>query len=389
MTTRSGRSSRSCRVTSEAERILACVLEPQDFRSRRPRASDTIRASSRLPVPWVAKQAMRGDAMEKDCGAIVAPMTRGGQPEPSVAVVVPTYRRAQCLARCLGALSAQTRLPDRIVVVARTNDRATLDELEHLRKTGIGFELVRVSRPGKAAAIEAGVGSCSEQVVAMVDDDTAASPEWLARLLSHYERRRRRGRGKGRDRRRWRAGNRDRRRQGHVVRPRDRQPPLGAGPPRDVDILKGVNTSFRRDLWRSSSAVRGLGAQPNLELEICLRARRRGWRLVYDARRRRRPFPRSAIRRRWKGRSLDRVSTARLSFNSAYAMTKNLRWRTLVFALPYMFVVGNRSEPGASQFVAASLRDRVGLRARLRVFAAVTRGRAGGVAAGLRARGQW
>ena len=104
-----------------------------------------------------------------------------------MAVVVPTYRRSQCLARCLRALSAQTRLPDRIVVVARTNDRATLDELEHLRKTGIGFELVRVSRPGKAAAIEAGVGSCSEQVVAMVDDDTAASPDWLARLLSHYE----------------------------------------------------------------------------------------------------------------------------------------------------------------------------------------------------------
>ena len=32
MTTRSGRSSRSWRVTSEAERTLACVLEPQNFR---------------------------------------------------------------------------------------------------------------------------------------------------------------------------------------------------------------------------------------------------------------------------------------------------------------------------------------------------------------------
>ena len=166
-----------------------------------------------------------------------------------MAVVVPTYRRSQCLGRCLRALSAQTRLPDRIVVVARTNDRATLDELEHLRKTGVGFELVRVSRPGQAAAIEAGVGSCSEQVVATVDDDTAASPDWLARLLSHYEddvggvggRDVIEGGGPGTEivvgKVTW---------YGRVIGNHH----LGVGPPRDVDILKGVNMSFRHDLWR-------------------------------------------------------------------------------------------------------------------------------------------
>jgi glycosyltransferase involved in cell wall biosynthesis len=332
---------------------------------------------------------MRGDAMEKDCRGIVAPMTRGGgQPGPSVAVVVPTYRRAQCLARCLEALSAQTRHPDRIVVVARTNDRATLHELERIRKTGIGFELVRVSRPGKAAAIDAGVGLCSEEVVAMVDDDTAAWPEWLARLLSHY------------DDDVGGVGGRDAIEGGGVPRVAIvvgkvtwygrviGNHHLGAGPPRDVDILKGVNTSFRRDLWRSRSAVRGVGAQPNLELEICLRARRRGWRLIYDADAVVDHFP--ARRYDGGGRGEDSAQfLGELSFNSAYAMTKNLPWRTLVFALPYMFVVGDRSEPGVVQFVAESLRDRVGLRARLRAFAAVTRGHAGGVAAGLRVRGQW
>ena len=164
---------------------------------------------------------------------------------------------------------------------------------------------------------------------------------------------------------------------------------LGAGPPRDVDILKGVNTSFRHDLWRSSSAVRGLGAQPNLELEICLRARRRGWRLIYDADAVVDHFP--AVRYDGGGRGEASADfhgetvvqlCVRDDEEPALADARRLRFRTC-----------SSSETARSresiQFVAASLGDRVGLRARLRVFAAVTRGHAGGVAAGLRARGRW
>jgi hypothetical protein len=60
---------------------------------------------------------------------------------------------------------------------------------------------------------------------------------------------------------------------------------LGAGPARDVDVLKGVNCSYRAPLLRAvgfDGRLRGAGAQVYWELGVCLPLRRAGWRLVYD-----------------------------------------------------------------------------------------------------------
>jgi GT2 family glycosyltransferase len=60
---------------------------------------------------------------------------------------------------------------------------------------------------------------------------------------------------------------------------------LGAGPPRDVDVLKGVNCAFRAPLLRAvgfDARLRGAGAQLHWELATCLPMRRAGWRLIYD-----------------------------------------------------------------------------------------------------------
>ena len=141
----------------------------------------------------------------------------------------------------------------------------------------------------------------------MVDDDTAASPDWLARLLSHYEDDVGGVGGRDVDRRRWRPGNRNRRRQGHLVRPRDRQPPLGSGAaPRCRHPQGGQHEFPARSLAKqfsrqrarraAESRVGNLSARPSAWLAAHLR---RG--------RRRRPLPRSAIRRWWTGGSLARL----------------------------------------------------------------------------------
>ena len=60
---------------------------------------------------------------------------------------------------------------------------------------------------------------------------------------------------------------------------------LGIGEPREVDILKGANMSFRKDAitgLRFDERLRGTGAQVHNDLSFCLAVRRRGWKLIYD-----------------------------------------------------------------------------------------------------------
>ena len=57
---------------------------------------------------------------------------------------------------------------------------------------------------------------------------------------------------------------------------------LGAGRPRDVDVLKGANMVFRRRALALPDGLRGAGAQVHFEVATSLWATARGWRLVYD-----------------------------------------------------------------------------------------------------------
>jgi hypothetical protein len=60
---------------------------------------------------------------------------------------------------------------------------------------------------------------------------------------------------------------------------------LGIGKAREVDLLKGVNMSFRRTAianLRFDRRLNGTGAQPHNELAFCLPLRRAGWKLIYD-----------------------------------------------------------------------------------------------------------
>jgi hypothetical protein len=56
----------------------------------------------------------------------------------------------------------------------------------------------------------------------------------------------------------------------------------GAGPPRDVSVLKGVNMAFRREALVLPLDIHGGGAQVHSEVAACLWARGHGWRVVYD-----------------------------------------------------------------------------------------------------------
>ena len=246
-----------------------------------------------------------------------------------IVVVIPTYRRPKDLARCLEALQRQTRRADEVIVVVRDTDTETWTFLETFQPqsgsdsdvdsqdispttlwgaTGdqalteeygdqLPLRTVKVTVPGVVAAMNAGLDVESGDIIAFTDDDAAPHSDWLARIETHFRSDERIGGVGGRD---W-VYHGTQLENGDVLRGRPSvrevvglvqwhgrvigNHHIGAGAPREVDVLKGVNMSFRRSAIRGlhfDGRMRGTGAQVHFEIAFSLALRRTGWKLIYD-----------------------------------------------------------------------------------------------------------
>lgn len=202
---------------------------------------------------------------------------------PAISVIVPSWRRPADLARCLRALAAQTHPPFEVVVGARVGD----DETAEVVAKATGAFPVKVAgtpEPGVVAAMNAALALCHGEIIALTDDDAEPRADWLERLAACFGDREV-GAAGGRD---WQPRERGDRADvgrvqwfGRVIGNHH----LGAGPARDVDVLKGVNLAVRAALLHARGfdhRLRGEGAQMFWELSLSLWLRREGWRLVYD-----------------------------------------------------------------------------------------------------------
>jgi len=204
-------------------------------------------------------------------------------------IVIPTFRRPNDLSRCLQALKQQTQLPSEVIVVVRDEDADTWAMLATLKSLPLTLKTVTVRIPGVIAAMNAGVGAATGDFIAFTDDDAAPHPDWLQRIEAHFLADDRIGGVGGRDAIQrsepWFHGDREivGRLQwyGRLIGEHHR----GVGAAREVDVLKGVNMSFRRSVFRDlcfDLRLRGTGAQVHFEVAFCLTLKRQGWKLIYD-----------------------------------------------------------------------------------------------------------
>ncbi len=105
----------------------------------------------------------------------------------AVSVVVPTWRRAEWLGRCLRALSDQHRAPEEVIVVRREEDAAAHDITGlWASRSAYPIRWVEVHCPGHVAPVRRGVEEASGEIVAFLDDDTEPEPGWLGALLGPF-----------------------------------------------------------------------------------------------------------------------------------------------------------------------------------------------------------
>ena len=107
---------------------------------------------------------------------------------PDVAVIIPTLRRPDSLERALRSLFVQTGVANRLrEIVVVDNDplassRETVDRLRSASPVPLVWR--HAPRPGVATARNEGLAATMASLIAFLDDDEAASPGWLAALLS-------------------------------------------------------------------------------------------------------------------------------------------------------------------------------------------------------------
>jgi GT2 family glycosyltransferase len=218
---------------------------------------------------------------------------------PSISVVITTYQRPQSLAACLDGIREQARPADEVLVVAHAEDQPSVEFVGRRAEEWPALRLATVDRDGSVAALNRGLAAARGEIVAIIDDDAVAHPDWLERMATGFDGDERIAAVGGRDvivvdgqiigaRRRRLVGRRSRapavgRIQwfGRMIANHH----LGAGGPRDVDVLKGVNMGVRRAAVIGhgyDERLRGKGAVVHTELSICLPLRRRRLRVVYD-----------------------------------------------------------------------------------------------------------
>jgi glycosyltransferase involved in cell wall biosynthesis len=207
-----------------------------------------------------------------------------------ISVIVPTYRRPKDLARCLTALSQQTRLADEVLVVVRDTDAETWIFLETLNIDLLAMHSIKVVAPGVVEAMNAGLEAASGEIVAFTDDDAAPHNDWIERIEAHFLSNDRLGGVGGRDWVHCGSELQDLGESsvvgqvqwfGRVIGNHH----IGVGKSREVDVLKGVNMSFRRSAIENlcfDRRMRGAGAQVHFELAFTLSLRRGGWKMIYD-----------------------------------------------------------------------------------------------------------
>jgi len=208
---------------------------------------------------------------------------------PGITVIIPTFKRPIDLDRCLAALEEQSLKPAEILIAYRAEDEATQAYLARQDRPGLSARLILCDRPGQVYAMTVGIDNVRSAFFAFTDDDGAPAPDWLERIVAHFQSDPKIGGVGGKDyvcvggmwfegeepvvgRIRW---------NGRAIGFHH----LGVGPARYVECLKGVNMAFRRSAFddlRPDSRLRGKGAQVGSDLHLSLSVVARGYKLIYD-----------------------------------------------------------------------------------------------------------
>ena len=199
-------------------------------------------------------------------------------------MLIATYNRPELLERCLDHLRRQTTAPTQIIVVDSSLDERSAEVVR--ARGGITYLRNPLGRGHTATSRALGIAAAADvDVIAFIDDDAFADPDWLEQLLSRYDDPAVGGVGgrasngiPGEEKEGWDAI-------GRFLPDGTLTGNFAADPGKDVavDHLLGANMSLRMSALREVGGIQDFypGTCLREESEIALRLRLAGYRLIY------------------------------------------------------------------------------------------------------------
>jgi cellulose synthase/poly-beta-1,6-N-acetylglucosamine synthase-like glycosyltransferase len=286
----------------------------------------------------------------------------------TITTLIPTYRRPNDLARCLDALKRQNRCADEVLIVVRDTDIDTWSFLNDYNAKPLPLKTLTVYVPGVVAALNLGLEAARGEVIAITDDDAAPHPDWLDRIEKHFYSDDCLGGLGGRDYIQFNGPQKEWVQAPDKVRTIGQvqwfgrmvgNHHLGQGSPRKVDILKGVNMSFRRAALanlRCDERLKGSGAQVHFEVALSLSVKQRGWELLYD--------PAVAVDHFQAQRfdedqrtTFNAVACSNIAHNETLVLLDHFHPGQRVVYLIWAILIGTRGTPGLLQLLRLLPRD--------------------------------
>lgn len=275
----------------------------------------------------------------------------------TLSVVIPSYCRPKDLARCLDALKKQKRPADEVLVVVRDTDTETWTFVQTLNPDFLPLRTATVRESGVVAAMNVGMDAACGDIIAFTDDDATPHTDWLERMEAHFLSDSNIGGVGGRD---WvyhgtqlEEGEREVVGQvqwfGRVIGGHH----LGVGEAREVDVLKGVNMSFRRSAigqMHFDSRMRGTGAQVHFELAFSLALKRAGWKLIYDPKVAVNHYPAQRFDEDQRNKFND-IALFNAVHNETLVLLENLPLTRRAAFVFWATLVGTRDAPGFLQWL--------------------------------------
>jgi GT2 family glycosyltransferase len=206
-----------------------------------------------------------------------------------VSIIIITRNRPQMLQACLKHLKRQTVAPDEVIVVDSStgeDTQAVLDAYPQVVRLRIPD-----GRNNRPQAKNLGIAHASGDIIAFLDDDSMAQPDWLRFLLGPYADPSVGGVG-GRviDALEQARATPDDTRIGVVQHEGKIKMTtnfiLDPGHPVEVDHLVGCNMSFRKDALLPIGGFdhNYTGGNTLEETDVCIRVKRAGYRLIFEPR---------------------------------------------------------------------------------------------------------
>ena len=105
----------------------------------------------------------------------------------TISIIIPTYNGAHKLPALINSLTAQTILPDEIIVVVDGSTDNTLEVLSAFQHISPNLRIIVQGNAGRSAVRNRGASEAKGDLLVFLDDDMLPQPECLATHVTHHQ----------------------------------------------------------------------------------------------------------------------------------------------------------------------------------------------------------